>query len=103
MTLPHGNPAWLAGTIVYTAAFYFAIEFVLRGYLITRLIELTGRAWLAILVSSALVSLPYVDHGMWEVLPTFLASLVYARFYRFSGSIWPAVLAHWLLYVLLSL
>jgi membrane protease YdiL (CAAX protease family) len=99
---PLGPLDWTV-TIGLTAFLAFTEEFVMRGYLIRRLIELTRKPWLAILLSSALFSVYHVYQGVIAVPWTFFLGCVFALSLMVTRSIWPGVVGHFAVNIIITL
>ena len=101
----HADPSLshVAALIVYVTIAVFLEEYVFRGYLISRLIDLTGKPWLAVVLSSALFASFHIYQGLPRVFVVFLAGLIYAGTMRVTRSIWPAFFAHWAVDAILGL
>lgn len=67
-------------------------EFLVRAYLLKRLEELTGRAWIAILVSVLVYVALHLGSGLRSVPINAVIGMVLVLSYRISGSIWPGVI-----------
>lgn len=78
----------------------FLEEFVFRGYLINRLIDLQGGAtrltWaIALIGSSVVFALPHIDQGAEGMIRVGAIGLVFGiAFIAVGGKIWPLVLSH---------
>jgi membrane protease YdiL (CAAX protease family) len=83
----------------------FFEELIVRAYLMTELIDLTGSGALAIAVSVALQFSYHLYYGWWIALSLAFQFLVFALFYAASRRALPIVVAHSLfdLYALLRL
>ena len=87
---------WLATSWTLAA---FMEEMVYRGWLLTRLAELTGfsaNGWVvAMLVTSALFGAIHLYQGVSGVVATGLSGLVFGWLYLATGrNLWPSILAH---------
>ena len=69
-------------------------EIVYRGFLIGQLWGLTGNAWVAALLSSALFGAMHVYQGWWGVLRTSLIGFIFAVGLIMTGSLIPSIIAH---------
>lgn len=67
-------------------------EFFFRGVLQRLFIQIAQRPWIGIIITGILFS---AFHGQfWSFLPKALLGILLGAIYWYSGSIWPAVLAH---------
>lgn len=90
---PQGLPIALSiASLVLVAA--FEEELFFRGYLIPRLEELTGKTWVAIVVSAAVFGGGHFYQGMIGGLGAFLFGLLFGVVFTARRSIWPLTLAH---------
>lgn len=87
--------AHIVAVLVHLSVGVFLEEFVMRGYLIRRLIDLTGKPWVAILVSSAMFGSYHIYQGVAGAVTISFLGLIYAMTLRVTRSIWPAFVAHW--------
>ena len=72
----------------------FAEELIMRGYLISRLSELFGRTWAAVLVSTAVFASYHIYEGTMAVVIIFLDGLAYSACLLVTKSLWPGATAH---------
>ncbi len=73
----------------------FVEEIFYRGYLIERLTELTGRRWLAGIVSWLTFTLVHVRFfGLGPTLEVAIFAVILVLLYTRAKSIWPAIIAH---------
>ncbi|MFI5384639.1 MAG: CPBP family intramembrane glutamic endopeptidase [Fimbriimonadales bacterium] len=91
------HPAIASGLFAIGA---FCEEFIMRGYLITRLRELLGKTWVAVLISTTLFAGYHIYEGITAPLIIFASGLVYALAFVATRSIWPGTIAHTLSNVL---
>lgn len=89
----HPSGADIAAVVVYFVILALVEELVFRGLLLNALWELTGRATVAVVVTAALVAIPYllVD-GVTALSFTsaFLAGIMYGLAFLATGSVWTA-------------
>ncbi|TDX02039.1 CPBP family intramembrane glutamic endopeptidase [Dinghuibacter silviterrae] len=70
-------------------------ELTFRGYLLPRLDILTGRRWVAVLVTSIFFSLAHIQYGtVTQVAGTFVIGLVLALYYERYRNIKAAIVFH---------
>jgi membrane protease YdiL (CAAX protease family) len=67
-------------------------ELAFRGILQPLLIKLAGRAWLGILITSLIFS--FIHFQFYGFLPRVLLGLLFGFIVWKTGSLWPAILAH---------
>ena len=72
----------------------FSEEFIMRGYLITRLETLFTKAWKCLLISSVLFGLCHLYQGVFAVLGTGLIGFVFGLYFWKFRRIWPIAFAH---------
>lgn len=85
------SPVLLAVQVSAAVAFE---EVLCRGYLCTRLMELSGKRSIAILVSAAIFALPHIYQG-WLPLPVHFAfGVLYATLFLRYRVLWPLIAAH---------
>jgi hypothetical protein len=77
---------------------------VYRGYVQPRLVALTGKPWLAILITALgfglqHIALPFTDWqtSLSRFLSTFLLGLVFGALYQKQKRLIPLIIAHWLI------
>jgi membrane protease YdiL (CAAX protease family) len=75
----------------------FGEEIAFRGYAIPVLSPLLGGPWFAAVFTSATFGLLHAYQGPLGIVRTALFGLALAAAFILSGSLWPAVLAHFLL------
>lgn len=80
--------------LVYYLIVGFREELYFRSYLITRLTELSGRRYLAVLISVVLFTSIHAYQGWWGMFYAGIAGLILSGGFLASGSIWPMILAH---------
>lgn len=78
----------------------FAEEFAMRSVLMTRIIRLTGSAVSGVLISTLIFASYHVYQGVYGVVSAFSFGLSYALVFAHTKSIWPAVIAHTLINIL---
>jgi len=81
--------ATLSVTAVWEEVYY-------RGYLVTRLEELTKNVWMGVVVSSMLFAAGHIYQGPRGVLFTLGFGLLYGIAFVHRRSVWPLAIAHWL-------
>lgn len=84
----------MVSTWPWYALVIFAEEQMARCYLITRFIDLTGRPWLAILLSSTLFGGWHMFWGAAGVLHVFKAGVIFGWLFVFRGGVMPVAVAH---------
>lgn len=90
-----GTPLLYRFAIVTRAA--FVEEIIFRGYGIERLKELTGRGWIAALLTMAAFTYAHLSGwGAAHLIPVAWAALVLTGFYFWRRNIWTVIIAHWL-------
>ncbi len=91
-----GLPLWLLVGIVTRAAVFEELYY--RGLAIERIAELTGRRWLAVLVSLLMFTYAHLDYWGWEhLMVAGWGGLVLTALYLFRRDLAAAMLAHWLI------
>jgi membrane protease YdiL (CAAX protease family) len=91
------KPAGLLGVFLLLASSVangFAEEFVMRGYLLTRLERLLHSTWLAILVTTALFASYHLYQGPSGLIGATTFGLVYGTAYCVQRRLWPICIAH---------
>jgi membrane protease YdiL (CAAX protease family) len=108
--IPHAPVQTIFGHLGFAAIPFILInpffeELIVRAYLMTELIDLTGSSALAVAVSVALQFSYHLYYGWWIALSLAFQFLVFALFYAASRRALPIVTAHSLfdLYALLRL
>lgn len=69
-------------------------EVLMRGYLVTRLMDLWGYRWVAVLISAVGFSLWHVYQGWTGPAATLVDGLIFATVLLKTRSVWPCVIAH---------
>jgi len=69
-------------------------EIVYRGFLLGQLWGITGDAWIAALISSAIFGGMHIYQGWWGVVRTGLIGLIFAVSVIMTGSLIPSIIAH---------
>lgn len=72
----------------------FAEEFVLRGYLLTRLERLLKSTWLALGITSVLFASYHLYQGVGPTLGVVAIGLVYGGAFCLCRRIWPVAIGH---------
>jgi membrane protease YdiL (CAAX protease family) len=73
----------------------FVEEIFYRGYLIERVTELTGRRWVAGIISWLTFTLVHIRFfGLWPTLEVAVIAVVLVLLYTKTKSIWPAIILH---------
>lgn len=90
---PQGVP--IALSILFLAAIVGVWEeLFFRGYLITRLEEITGKPWIAITVASGLFAIGHFYQGLAGAIGALLFGLLASVAFVARRSIWPLAIAH---------
>jgi len=97
--LTHMPAKTMFGHLGWTAVPYILInpffeELIVRAYLMTEIIDLTGSSSLAIAVSVALQTSYHIYYGWWIALSLALQFLVFAISYALSRRAFPIIVAH---------
>jgi len=85
-------PVWLLASHMLLVG--IAEELFYRGYLITRLEELSGSTWLAVLVQALFFGSVHSYEGFTGMVVTALFGTIMGIAFTQARSIWPLVLAH---------
>lgn len=92
---PHPHGIWeLALAVVLQILNGFREEFVMRGYLITRLEDLNMKPWLTLALPALLFASYHLYEGPLAALTIFFVGLTFGAVFKVRRSIWPIVLAH---------
>ena len=86
------SPMWLIVTVGLTKAVFE--ETVFRGYLIPRLEEITGKAWIAVIGSASFYAVTGISLGSTGMLGNFLFGLVAGAAFVNYRSLWPLIAMH---------
>lgn len=81
----------------------FVEELVWRGYLMTRIEEVSGSPWKAILLTSVLFGFNHLYQGPAGVIFTTIDGLMYATVFAYTRRLWPVALGHGLLDLILTI
>ncbi|MFO0648588.1 MAG: CPBP family intramembrane glutamic endopeptidase [Polyangiales bacterium] len=91
--LPHSATERLMWAVVSVSA-GFCEELVFRGYLQTQLAAFTGRAWLAVLLQSALFAIAHGEQGEAAMARAALYGVLFGALARWRRSLAPGIVAH---------
>jgi membrane protease YdiL (CAAX protease family) len=90
---PQGVPVALS--ILFLAAIAATFEeLVFRGYLISRLEEVTGKTWVGVTVASVLFAIGHFYQGPAGAMGALIFGLLASGAYVARRSIWPLTVAH---------
>ncbi len=88
-----GPAIWVSRVLIYLVG-AFEEELIWRGYALTRLSELLGRRWVALIVSSALFAVYHIYEGLAFLPAVFLHGIVFGLVRIWSGNLAPGTIAH---------
>jgi membrane protease YdiL (CAAX protease family) len=92
---PGPNGAWEISLLLLAQFLNAAMEeFTIRGYLIPRLEELTGKSWLALVLSSAIFAGYHIYQGPVIAATILLTGMLLGLSFLLTRSVWPGVMAH---------
>lgn len=91
--VPHGLAAGASIVLVASVGALFE-ELFFRGYLISRLEELTGNVWIGVVISAFFFCFGHLYEGMLPAALTLGMGLAFGIAFVGRRSIWPLVLAH---------
>lgn len=103
------TPMWVLwwGLLVLPVTVGIMEEFLYRGYLQPRLIALTNRTWLGILLTAFFFGLQHIVLPLYDVptsltrfVSTFLIGLLFGVLYQRQKRLLPLIIAHWLVDVI---
>jgi len=86
------SPLWLVAAVGLTTAVFE--ETVFRGYLVPRLEEITGKAWIAVIGSASFYAVTGISLGPIGMLGNFLFGLVAGAAFVNYRSLWPLIAMH---------
>jgi membrane protease YdiL (CAAX protease family) len=91
--------SWPIAALCFVAllANSLAEELAMRGYLLTRLIELLGRRWLAVAISAGLFGSYHLYQGAANAVIIGIEGVIFAIFFLITKRLWPLVIAHTLI------
>jgi membrane protease YdiL (CAAX protease family) len=101
-SLPQSAGDYLGFVIAQTAN-AFAEELAMRGYLVTRLRQLGASPLLTIALSAGLFGAYHLYQGLWAAFLITLHGVVFAGAFLRLGRLWPVVMAHLFLNLLVFL
>jgi membrane protease YdiL (CAAX protease family) len=81
----------------------FVEELVWRGYLMTRIEEVSGSRWKAILLTSLLFGFNHLYQGPTGVIFTAIDGFMFATVFAYTRRLWPVALGHGLLDLILTI
>lgn len=81
----------------------FVEELVWRGYLMTRIVEVSGSTGKAILITSVLFGFNHLYQGPSGVVSATIDGFMYASVFAFTRRLWPVALGHGLLDLILTI
>ena len=90
---PEGFPGYIL-LLVASLANGFAEEFVMRGYLLTRLERLLHSTWRALLASSFLFASYHLYQGTSGLISATVTGLLYGGVFCLTRRLWPICVAH---------
>ena len=83
--------------IVLCAIVAVCEEVTFRGYILTRVTELTrGRLWIGVLVSTLAFASGHLYQGLGGFVLIFVYGLMFCGICLYTGSLYPAIIAHFL-------
>lgn len=103
------TPMWVLwwGLLVLPVTVGIMEEFLYRGYLQPRLIALTGRTWVGVLLTAFFFGLQHLVLPLYDVqtslsrfVGTFLIGLLFGALYQRQQRLLPLIIAHWLIDVI---
>lgn len=77
-------------------------ELAYRGFLVPALVAVFGSVWAAVLLSSIVFGILHAYQGWLGMVRTALLGMVLATSFILTGSLWPAIIAHAMLDVLVG-
>ncbi|HVT14185.1 MAG TPA: CPBP family intramembrane glutamic endopeptidase [Fimbriimonadaceae bacterium] len=88
-----GPAIWVFRLLIFLLS-AFEEELIWRGYTLTRLNELLGNRWAALIVSSALFAIYHIYEGLTFLPIVFVHGIIFGLVRTWSGSLAPGTLAH---------